>query len=156
MLLALYSLALHICPYTGHCCLNGEINKYLVRMAEIPKRSLLQGNGESILSNQYPVLTASGRTEQLSLRTAIDNFMLENFPKFKTESFTIPSEIVDYSGKTDIQAPLFPDVVAKALHYLFLFILPRKNVLLNYVGCLTPFYIQCSKSSKRVAAYFKP
>ena len=40
------------------------------------------------------VVTASGRTEQLSLRTAIDNFRLENFPEFKTESFTVPSEIV--------------------------------------------------------------
>ena len=75
-------------------------------MAEIPipKRSLLQVKGECILSNQFSVVTASGRTEQ-SLRTAIDNFMLDNFPEFKTESFTIPSEIVDYSGKTGIQAP---------------------------------------------------
>ena len=87
----------------------------MAEQSSIPKRSLLRGHGESILSNQYSVLTASGRTEQLSLRTAIDNFMLENFPEFKTESFSIPSEIVDYSGKTGIQAPLFPDVVAKAL-----------------------------------------
>ena len=82
------------------------------KIDSIPKRSIICGLGGGILKEVYQVVMPGGKTEQLSLKSAFEKFMAENIPKFKTESFTIPKDIVDFGG-TRTQAPLFTDAEAE-------------------------------------------